>query len=57
MSKKHLKKEYESPALSVVKMESGSGLCQTSGTSTIELAAATSDISVESFTLDDALTW
>jgi hypothetical protein len=57
MSKKQQKKEYESPSLSVVKMESGSGLCQTSGTSTIELAAATSDISVESFTLDDALTW
>lgn len=57
MSKKQFKKEYESPNLSIVKIGAGSGLCQTSGSSVIEIEAVTSGLSVEDFTRDDALIW
>lgn len=57
MSKKHLKGEYEAPVVSAVKLETGASLCQTSDTSQIEIAALTSDIGVEEFTIDGAFTW
>ena len=56
MSKKHLKGEYETPVVSAVKLETGASLCQTSGPE-IEIAAITSDIGVEEFTIDGAFTW
>ncbi len=56
MSKKHMKMEYEAPMMSSVLLETGASLCQTSGAE-IEIAAMTSDIGVEEFTMDSAFTW
>ena len=56
MSKKHMKGEYESPTVSTVLLETDACLCQASG-SQIEIAAMTSDIGVEDFTIDGAFSW